>query len=121
MNNDIQTTLSRLIDVVQKGSSGIILLPTNPSADAVAAATSLYLVLLKMGKSVSLACSNKLNYNLSAVDKIQSQLSVSGDNLVISFPYQEGAIDKVDYKIQGDNFNLIVSPRVGHTKLEPNQ
>src|SRR3989344_6719835 len=113
MNNNFQQSLSRLIDVVQKGSSGVIVIPVNPSVDATASATALYLSLNKMGKSVTLACSNKPNYNFTAVDKIQSQLSVSGDNLVISFPYAEGAVDKVDYKIQGENFNLIIAPRQG--------
>ena len=30
-------------------------------------------------------------------------------------------IDKVDYNIQGENFNLIISPRQGFPKIDPNQ
>ena len=120
MNNNIQQALNRINDVMQKGV-GAIVLPTNPSLDAAAAAAALYLGLHKMGKSVSLACSNKISYNLTAVDKIQTQLSTDGDNLVISFPYSDGAIDKVDYNIQGSNFNLIITPRQGFPKLEPSQ
>ena len=121
MNNNIQQALNRLNDVIQNGVTGAIVLPTNPSLDAAAAAAALYLGLHKMGKSVSLACSNKISYNLTAVDKIQTQLSTDGDNLVISFPYSDGAIDKVDYNIQGSNFNLIITPRQGFPKLEPSQ
>src|SRR3989338_2414159 len=113
--------LARINEIIQKGSSGAIVLPVNPSADATAAATALYLGFHKLGKNVNLACSNKVNFNLTAADKIQSQLVTTGDNLVISFPYAEGAIDKVDYNIQGDNFNLIITPREGFPKLDPKQ
>lgn len=121
MNNNIQQALSRLNEVLQKGVTGAIVLPTNPTVDTVAAASALYLAIHKMGKSVVLACSNKINYQLTAADKIQTQLTTSGDNLVVSFPYSDGAIDKVDYNIQGNNFNLIITPRQGFPKLEPNQ
>src|SRR3989344_21363 len=121
MNNNVQVSICRVIDVIQKGTSGVITLPANPSIDAVAAATALYLALLKLGKSVTLSSSTKPTYNLTAVDKIRSQLSTNGDNLVISFPYQEGAVDNVDYKIQGAKFNLIITPRQGYPKLNPQQ
>src|SRR3989344_4481081 len=114
-------SLNRLNDVLQKSLSGTIVLPQNPTADAVAAATALYLSLNKAGKSVSLACSSKVGFNLTGVDKIQSQLTTSGDNLVISFPYAEGSIDKVDYNIKGEHFNLIIAPRQGYPKLDPKQ
>ncbi len=121
MNNTDQDTLTRLGGILAKGLSGTIVLPQNPSSDAVAAACALYLALHKMGKSVSIACGSKVNLNLTAVDKIQPQLMTSGDNLVISFPYSEGAIDKVDYNIQANRFNLIVTPRPGFPKLDQKQ
>jgi len=111
----------RFIDIISKNSAGVIALPTNPSVDAVAAATSLYLSLIKMGKNISLVCPTPIHMDLSGVDKIQDEINVNGDNLVISFPYIEGAIDKVDYNIQGENFNLIINPRQGFPKLDINQ
>lgn len=118
---DNNGTSDRITQILTKGVAGTILLAANPNPDSVAAATALYLGLHKMGKSVSLACSSKVTHNLTAVDKISSQLVTQGDNLVISFPYTEGSIDKVDYNIQGNNFNLIVSPRPGIPKLDPQQ
>jgi nanoRNase/pAp phosphatase (c-di-AMP/oligoRNAs hydrolase) len=119
--NPNQQTLSRLIEVFPKVSAGVILIPTNPTSDAIASATSLYLSLTKMGKTVSLACSSVVKSDLVAVDKFQTNIATIGDNLVMSFPYIEGAIDKVDYNIQGGSFNLIVAPRPGFQKLNPNQ
>ncbi len=108
-------------EIISKGNSGTIILPPNPTADATAAACALYLGLTKMGKSLSIACASKPQFDLVGTDKIQSNLVNSGNNLVISFPYTEGAIDKVDYNIQGNSFNLIVAPRQGFPKLDPKQ
>ena len=38
---------------------------------------------------------------------------------MVSFPYSDGSIDKVDYNIQGEAFNLIITPRSGFSKLDP--
>lgn len=115
------TTLPKLVDVITKGTSGVIVLPSNPSPDAIAASTSLYLALLKAGKNVTIISSTPVKSELVAADKIQQTLSVGGDNLVVSFPYVDGAIDKIDYHIKGDKFNLVIAPRQGFAKLNPEQ
>jgi nanoRNase/pAp phosphatase (c-di-AMP/oligoRNAs hydrolase) len=115
------TTLPRVSEIISKGASGIVVLPTNPTADAISAATALYLSLLKLGKNVTIVSSSPIKSDAVAADKIQSSLSVGGDNLVVSFPYSDGAIDKIDYHIQGEKFNLVISPRSGFPKLNPNQ
>lgn len=114
-------SLTRIADVFSKKNSGIIVLPTNPSYDAVAAAISLYLSLLKMDKTIGLICSSPVNVDLFGADKIQNTLTINGDNLIISFPYKDGAIDKVDCQIQGNSFNIIITPRPGQPKLDPHQ
>jgi nanoRNase/pAp phosphatase (c-di-AMP/oligoRNAs hydrolase) len=118
-NND--PSLIRIADIISKNNSGIIVVPGNPSTDTLASATSLYLGLLKAGKNMTIVSPTPATADLAAADKIQNDLNVSGDNLVVSFPYVEGAIDKVDYNIQGGHFNLIVSPRAGFPKLDPSQ
>lgn len=121
MDNN-HATFSRIGEIFNKGNSGVVLVPPNPSVDTVAGATALYLALNKIGKNVSLACSSKVdNIPLTAADKFQTDINVSGDSLMISFPYTDGAIDRVDYNIQGENFNLIITPRPGFKKLDPSQ
>jgi len=119
MDNDHQQTLSRINQAITEKSTGSILMPPNPSIDVVASATALYLSLGKLGKTVSLSCSTKVDYNLTAADKIQKNLTSFGDSLMISFPYTDGAIDKIDYRIENENFNLIITPRAGFPKLDP--
>lgn len=117
--NPTANTVSRITEIFQKNTSGIIVLPNNPTQDAIAAATALYLFLMKEQKTVSLACSSSVQSELPATDKIAQNLSVNGDNLVVSFPYQDGTIDKIDYHIKGNFFNLVISPRQGFPKLNP--
>lgn len=119
--NDTAQNGPKVEEVIQKGASGAILLPVNPSNDAIAAATAIYLGLTKLGKNMTLVCETPVKSDLTGADKVQDELTTAGDNLVISFPYTDGAIDKVDYNIQGSTFNLIVSPRQGQPKLNPDQ
>lgn len=116
---DAAKTIGQIKEVIVKNDSGIIVLPTKPTTDAIAAGTALYMALTKMGKNVTLVASAVPESDLVGVDKIKTELNTGGDNLVISFPYEEGAIDKVDYNIKNERFNLVIIPREGHSKLEP--
>lgn len=116
---DVGKTLNQINELIVKNSSGIVVIPAKATPDAVAAATSIYMALIKMGKTVSLVSSEVPQSDMIGVDKIQTTLATGGKNLVVSFPYKEGAIDKVDYKIDNDRFNLIIAPREGNAKLEP--
>lgn len=116
-----EQALSQISEVVSKNNSGIIAIPANPTPDAVASATALYLALTKLGKNVTLVCATDVQSDAVGADKIQKSITAGGDNLVVSFPYSEGAIDKVDYNIQGTTFNLVIMPRAGFPKLEPKE
>ncbi len=118
MNDNVTTHIQA---IVSKANLGAIILPANPSADAVACATALYLGLTKLGKTISLCAASAVNFDLVATDKISDTLTATGDNLVVSFPYTDGSIDKVDYNISGNQFNLIVTPRPGFPKLDEKQ
>lgn len=113
--------LQKAVEILQKSNSGAICLPQNPSPDAVAAAIALYLGLTKMGKNVIIACSTPVKTELAGGDKIQSVVSTSGNNLVVSFPYTDGSIDKVDYFIQDNKFNIVIMPGADQAKMNEKQ
>lgn len=114
----IRSQLQKVVEIIQNGQSGLICIPENPTDDAVAAATALYLGLMQLGENTAIACASPVKSDLIASDKIQSEMATSGDNLVVSFPYQDGSVDKVDYFIQNDQFNIVISPRAGTEKLD---
>jgi len=100
-----------------------ILLPQNPSFDMVAAATGLRLSLEKAGRKASVASSDPMTVEFH---RLVGANSISTDfgsrNLVISFPGQTEAVDKVSYNVEAGELQLVVTPKVGaildHTKLK---
>lgn len=119
--NPANAQLQKISELIQSTSSGIICLPENAGTDAVAAGTALYLGLQQLGKNVTLASSGAINSELLYADKIIGSFSTSGENLVISFPYTDGSVEKVDYFIQGNQFNIVIVPGAGTEKLKREQ
>jgi hypothetical protein len=113
--------VARAAHVLSEKNSISICLPNNPTLDAVAAGTALYMGLSALGKNIGLSCESQINpeFGIIGQDKIQSTLIADGDNLVVSFPYTEGSVDKVTYNIETDVFNLIIQPREGFSRLDP--
>lgn len=118
-NSSISDSISRLNKILGEKKTGTIVIPSNPSPDAIASATSLYLALIKHGKTVSIACSTKIEADLIGSEKIQTNLVNYGDSLVVAFPYSDGSIDKIDYHIKDNQFELIITPREGFPRLDP--
>ncbi len=120
MNQDINP-LELVVKDISPSQTPAVVLPANPSVDAVAAALVLYFGLGKQGKQAIVSCPTPINYAVPGVEHIKSTLTGGGRNLVISFPYSDGSIDKVDYRIENNTFNLIVIPREGFEKITPDQ
>lgn len=117
--SNILTTLQKIDEVLKNNTSGVILVPANPSEDALASATALYLAMLKLGKQVNIVCSKAVKSSLFGAEKIQTSLEPGGDSLVVSLPYVEGSIDKVDWNTSNGRFNIVVVPKDKNNKFEP--
>lgn len=101
----------------------LVALPSESRTDNIAAALALYLSLSAAGKQVSLVSPTEMTVNfnhLIGVDKISTTFSATGGkNLIISFPYEEGSIEKVSYNIENNTFNLVIEPREGYPSITP--
>ena len=93
----------------------LILLPSKPFMDQVAAGLSLYLSLSESGKNVSISCPAPMvtEYSrLIGVDKVTSDLG--SKNLVINLVnYDANNVDKVSYDIENGEFKLTIAPKSG--------
>ena len=100
--------------IINSASSVLILLPTKPFFDQVAAGLSLYLSLRdKKDASISCPSSMVVEFNrLVGVNKITQEL---GDkNLVVKLvDYPAENIERVSYDIDGSEFRLTVIPKPG--------
>lgn len=104
-------TLSKLNEFLQTKKNIAVVTPKDPDVDQMAAALSLYLSLSSAGKQVAISTPNNPLVELShlvGIDKVKTSLGgVSGD-LVVSFPYREGEIEKVSYTLEGGLLNIVV-------------
>lgn len=107
----------RLKDLVTQHQTIGIITPPNPNLDEMAAGLGMYLVLKQMGKNVAIACPTNPTVGLSSligIDKVQRSLgspsgsgAVGGD-VVVSFPYRDGEIEKVSYTVDNGKLNIVV-------------
>ena len=112
---DFQTDLAKAQELLKTSGDIVIVTHERPTMDSIGSALALYLGLAGFGKKVRIVCPDPITVGLSnfvGVDKIVSE--VGKKNFVISLAYTEGSIEKVSYNIEGDTFNLVIEPRVGH-------
>lgn len=121
MINSLTDHVNQTRTLLEGAKEVLIALPANPSFDSVASALSLYLGLSTRGTGVAVICPDQMTVEfnqLVGVDKITGNVTNSqGKNLVISFPYQEGSIEKVSYNIENETFNLVIEPREGYPQV----
>lgn len=89
----------------------LVLVKKEPTQDALAAATSLYLSLVSATKKVIIACPTGPlveNASLVGINKITKTIPTEGSDLTIVLPYQKGKVEKISYNIEGDSIHLVV-------------
>jgi hypothetical protein len=103
--------LQKIKDTLSKSNSIGIVVGSNPSLDQMAAALSLYLSLKKVNKNAIVASPTNPIVEISSlvgIDKVQTSLGSDAGDLVVSFPYTDGEIEKVSYTLENNFLNIIV-------------
>lgn len=108
--------------LIESASSVLVLLPTKPTFDTVAAGLSLYFS-IKDRKEANISCPTPMMVGFNriiGIDKITSELG--NKNLTIKFKgYDAANIEKVSYDIINGEFNLTVVPKAGFTSPQKEQ
>ncbi|OGM81324.1 hypothetical protein A2393_03630 [Candidatus Woesebacteria bacterium RIFOXYB1_FULL_41_13] len=111
-----------LLSLIDSTSSVLVVLPTKPYFDQVAAGLSLYLSIVGR-KDVSVFCPSPMMVGFSrliGVDKISAELGKK--NLTIKFvKYEASNIDKVGYDIENGEFKLTITPKAGFISPQKDQ
>ena len=98
-------------DSLIRGSKRIlILIKRNPDVDAMAAALFLENGLENFGKNIQIVARGELpssfrEYHHKITDKFETR------QLIVSFNWHKIGVEKVSYKLDGENFNFIITPR----------
>jgi hypothetical protein len=106
-----QTTIQKLKDAIGKSNSIGIAVGQNPSIDEMGGALALYLLLKTANKKVSIASPSDPIVEISSlvgIDRVQRHFGGNSGDLVVSFPYKEGEIEKVSYTLENNFLNIIV-------------
>ncbi|CAN5182716.1 hypothetical protein BH09PAT1_BH09PAT1_2060 [soil metagenome] len=103
--------LQKIKDTIAAGQQVSIAVSQNPNIDQMAAALSLSLSLQAQGKKVTVVSPTEPIVELSSlvgIDKVKTSNEGSAGDLVVSFPYREGEIEKVSYTIENGSLNIVV-------------
>lgn len=106
-----KTIIQKLKDSIGKANSIGIAVGREPSIDEMGAALALYLLLKNANKKVSIASPTDPIVEISSlvgINKVQHAFGGDAGDLIVSFPYQEGEIEKVSYTLENNLLNIIV-------------
>lgn len=121
----MDASVSQKIQDILAGNDPIgIVVRENPNLDEMAGALSLYLSLSNMGKIVSVACLSEPIVEISSlvgINKVQKDLNTTGSDLIVSFPYKEGEIEKVSYTLENGYLNIVVKAGESGLSFEENE
>ncbi len=115
-----QPQILQIKDFLDTAQSILVLIGPDADLDILAASSALFLSLEQSGKNVVYASPNlpsEIDQNLVGLDRILTE--VSNKNLIMSFDYDETAVEKVSYHIgeETNRFYLTVQPKKGHQPL----
>lgn len=100
-------------ELLERYQTVAIAIGKNPTVDEAGAALAFYLALSSSGKTVSILSAEEPTVELShlvGIDKVKSSFKGEDGDLVVSFPYREGEIDKISYTLDGGFLNIVVKP-----------
>lgn len=111
IDNTNSSSTAMLREILAQKENTLVLVKREPSKDLLAAATALYLSLIKAGKRVTISCPTETlveHASLVGINKITKIIPTTGADLTIVLPYQKGKVEKISYNIEGDSIHLVV-------------
>ena len=105
----------QIIDLVKR-SQKILVLPSAPiDGDSIGSALSLYIILKKLKKEVTVVCSENLPDVLNFLPKIQvlGQKLMSSKDFIITLDTRRVQVEQVKSVVEENKFHVVVTPKEG--------
>lgn len=110
-----EETFKQALKLIEK-SKNILLLPSSPpDGDSIGSSLALYEVFKKIGKNATVVCADpipELYQFLPTTDTVKHELTGSKD-LVISVDTEERDVDHIQYEVEENKVNIIITPKKG--------
>lgn len=106
-----RVALQKIKDLMPKHENIGIVVGANPTLDEMGGALALYLALEQLQKKVTVASPTDPLVEISSlvgIDKVSKNLGAGDGDLIVSFPYADGEIEKVSYTIEDNLLNIVV-------------
>jgi len=103
--------MQKIKDAIAAANTIGVVVGQEPTVDEMAAGLSWYLMLNAVNKKTVIATPKDPIVEVSSlvgIDKVQTSFGGNAGDLVVSFPYAEGSIDKVSYTLENEQLNIIV-------------
>lgn len=114
-----QAQLHTIKSYLEQAHTITIVCGVEPSIDVLAVVSTLNQALSTVGKEVRVLSSRPVDTSVvSGLENVEE--NIGKQNLVVSFPYDENAVDKVSYHIGEDSgqFFLTIKPKKGQAPLD---
>ncbi|OGY30433.1 MAG: hypothetical protein A3F35_01780 [Candidatus Woykebacteria bacterium RIFCSPHIGHO2_12_FULL_45_10] len=111
---------NQIVQMLKSSEKTLVLLHPRPNVDALMAALALNVVIEALGKKSDVVCFGSLPSQIGDIqeaEKIKNRLDPT--DLVIGFNWAQSQIEKVSYSVEGEKFNLIITP--SGKRLDPTQ
>lgn len=117
MPNIIQ---KNIIDVIKRSSKILVLPSSPPDGDSLGAAVALYMALKKIGKEVTVICSDPVPevYDFLPNVKVIGSRIISSNDFIITIDIKKAKVDKIKSSVEDDKINIIITPSEGHFSEE---
>lgn len=117
-----QTPKQQAVELIKGAQKILAVSHKNPDGDALGSLVALKIALEKMGKKVTIACSEKpakLYSFLPLIDKIENKIDARCD-FVISLGLEHAQIEKLGYRKSeaGNEIDILVTPKEGQFEKE---
>ncbi len=112
MSGNIQ---NQIIDLIRRSDKILVLPSSPPDGDSIGASISLYMVLKKLGKQVTVVCSDPIPEVLQFLPKtevVEDKASISSE-MVITVDQSKIDAGSVRTEIVDDKVNIIITPKDG--------
>lgn len=111
----INSTQKQVIDLIKRSNKILVLPSAPPDGDSLGSAIALYMSLRKLGKEVTVICSDPIPEVLQFLPNIKAigNKVVSSTDFIITIDLKNAKVDKINSAIENNKVNIIITPKEG--------
>ncbi len=109
------TTQKNIIDLIKRSSKILVLPSSPPDGDSLGSAIALYLALKKIGKEVTVLCSDPVPEVYEFLPNIQviGDKLTSSNDFIITLDCRRNKVATIKSAVENDKINIIITPKDG--------